>query len=58
MKWQIIKNETTDNENNSVDWSEEALLSESRTETGTALKVAAQPVTQMKTQEEKPLRTQ
>ena len=36
-------------ENNSVNWSEEALLSESDTEAGAALKVTAQPVEQIKT---------
>ena len=45
-------NEIADNVDNSIDWSEEALLSESSMETGTALKVAAQSVTQAPSQAE------
>ena len=44
--------EVTYNMDNSIDWSEEALLSDSSSETGTALKVAAQSVTQAPSQTE------
>ena len=41
------ENETAVDKINSIDWSEQALLSESDTETGAALKVAAPPVAQI-----------